>query len=645
MHHYSDLQHDVVGESSQVSLSALRQALLAVQASLRRCSDLDLQQVIALIEDLPCPYRIALYLQQEQNFYRVLHPDSQKENSYLLQYPVPGTLFAQLQRYQCSSEQAYLIPISDVQDCIPTLLPSLEADSAHPLSRQNTHRIVLIPLIAQIAPLGFLALDGLTAWASPVLDETIDLFVLFAQQLADRLEQAQLRHDLHYAHEELRVLSAIRHSVLAPEASKDLQSVYQTIYTQLKDLMPIDFFAIERYDPRLHNVIQDFKVASGEVMALPEDRSLPAPFLKFLKGEHSAFFMFSSLDEWKQLHRHSPISELLDYARNHLQFPAGRIPLSGIIIAIKYAGEPVGIFAILSYQEHSYTHQHLRVLTGISDQIAIAIKNASMYSELRQALKVAQESEQLKDQFLMTASHELRTPLTAVQGYLELLNTFHDTLPEETQQQFLINAHRACEELVLLLGNIMDASRIDQDKVEMTLRPVRLIDPVHTIIEIMEPQIIREGRTVEVHVSDDLYVMADDLRLRQILLNLVGNAFKYASASRRIAIRAESLSHKQLVQRFPAAQQTLPADQWYVVVAVRDWGPGIAPQEQQRLFKKFMRLKRDINSTERGAGLGLYLCRQLIEAMQGFIWIESSGISGEGATFFAALPQCQQQSD
>src|SRR6266700_843987 len=246
--------------------------------------------------------------------------------------------------------------------------------------------------------------------------------------------------------------------------------------------MPIDFFTIERYDPQQGEIIRDFEVEQGKVQAIAQNTNLPPLFLHFLWEDQPRFLMFSSIDEFRaSLKQLTP--EALDYVENSLPLPSGKIPQSGIAIVIKYAEEPVGILSALSYQEHSYTQQHLHMLIEISEETAIAIKSASMYSDLRNALKIAQESEQLKNHFLMTASHELRTPLTAIQGYLELLDSFSDTLQEETKKQFLNNARRACEELVLLLGNVMDASRIDQDKVEMKLRSVHLIEPVRTIIE------------------------------------------------------------------------------------------------------------------------------------------------------------------
>lgn len=463
----------------------------------------------------------------------------------------------------------------------------------------------------------------------------------FQKDVTGREQIVELQEEVRRAREELRALTEVSNVLLSPEALRDLQTVYRTIYQQLKSLMPIDFLAIDRYDQQQEKIIQEFKVEDGEILPQPANKELPPLFLEFLWQEEQASIFFSTLEEWIKIREAMP--KLADILENDMALPSGRKPRSGISLVIRHEKEPLGILTVLSFKERSFERQHLDMLIAISVQIAIAIKNASMYSELRRALKIAQESERLQNHFLMTASHELRTPLTAVQGYLELLDTFSGTLSEDTKKQFLSNAHRASEELVLLLGNIMDASRINQDKVEMHLRSVRLLDPVCTIVEIMEPLLIRESRPVEIHIPDTFYVIADDLRLRQVLLNLIGNALKYSPAPQGIAIRAESLSHDQLAERVPLAKQVVPlsAQQRYVVVALRDWGPGIAPKDQQRLFTKFMRLNRAINSTQRGAGLGLYLCRQLTEAMNGYIWMESEGVSGEGATFYVALPQSE----
>lgn len=275
-----------------------------------------------------------------------------------------------------------------------------------------------------------------------------------------------------------------------------------------------------------------------------------------------------------------------------------------------------------------------------ANQAAVAIEGARLYADLRNALKKAQESERMKDHFMMIASHELRTPITAIQGYIELLGTYGDALDNATRTRFLQNARRACDELALLLGNVMDASRVDQDRMLLNFAPVQVAQSVELILEILEPILSKEQRSVSVDVPDKFVVWVDELRLRQILLNLVSNALKYTPAGTAIEIRAESVAWGELDQRLPSLPRQLlvSASDCFVVLGIRDWGAGIAHADQPRLFSRFMRLTEAINSTQRGAGLGLYLCRQLTEAMGGYIWLESDGIPGEGSTFFVALP-------
>jgi signal transduction histidine kinase len=609
--------------------------IIDVGARLHTRPETDLPDLLSIIDQLPNIPHATLYLKQNRQFYRVSHSTAHKGILDLSSDPVPDTLMAQLQPYQHHSGYACILPVTTIQDEIPALLHSLEASDTRRSLQQSGQQFLLIPLISQTIPLGFLVLPHTPSFA----DDIIDLLILFGQQLTALLERAQFQDELRHTQEGRKALFEIGRALMNPEALWDLQTVYRTIYTQLSALMPIDFFTVERYDPQQQKLIRDFEVEQGKIQAIAQDESLPPLFLNFLWEDQPLFLMFSSLNEFRRsLNQLTPA--MLDYVEKNLPLPSGKMPQSGIAIVIKYAEEPVGIFSVLSYQEQSYTHQHLSTLIEISGEAAVAIRNAAMYNKLSQALKAAQESEKMKDHFLMTASHELRTPLTAVQGYLELLDTFGRTLSEETKRQFLSNARRATEELGLLVGNLMDASRIDQDKVEMKLCTVHLIDSVHTIIEIMNPTLISEARPVEIQVPDTLYVVADDLRLRQILLNLVGNAIKYSPEPQGVAIYAETLTCDEIALHFPSAQQksSCSPEQQYAVIAVRDWGPGITPEDQPRLFNKFIRLNSAINSTQRGAGLGLYLCRQLSEAMQGFIWMESSGISGEGCTFFVALP-------
>jgi signal transduction histidine kinase len=285
------------------------------------------------------------------------------------------------------------------------------------------------------------------------------------------------------------------------------------------------------------------------------------------------------------------------------------------------------------------TIETMTVLELFANQAAVAIEGARLYTSMREAVSRARESERVKNNFLMAASHELRTPLTAVQGYLELLGDYGDTLDEAARARFLQNARRGCDELVLLLGNVLDVTHLDVAKIHFKPAPVYLAQSARLILEILEPIIARENRVVEMQIEQDVRVWIDELRLRQVLLNLLGNALKYTATGTRVDLYTQCPDEHDIQEHFPAEEQSdsLLAG-GIVLLVVRDWGPGIPQAEQGQLFTRFTRLDSARNSSQPGAGLGLYLCKQLLEAMGGRIWMESSGVPGEGAAFFVALP-------
>lgn len=261
-----------------------------------------------------------------------------------------------------------------------------------------------------------------------------------------------------------------------------------------------------------------------------------------------------------------------------------------------------------------------RLLSNLEQQTAAARENAQLYQELRAAYTRLSELDQLKDAFLTTASHELRTPLTVVQGYLEVLRETEDA-PLEMRRSFLEKACRACDELVLLQANIMDASRLKVDAASLRCTRIVLKDIIAAVSELFEPWVAQAQQTIKFDIDPSIIVLADETRLKQVLHNLLANAVRYSPPHSSICIRAAIEEEAQMAR-----------------ISVSDRGPGIPTERQAEIFDKFVRLERDLNSKVRGSGLGLYISRQLVEVMQGTITVESSGVKGEGSTFSFTLP-------
>jgi signal transduction histidine kinase len=260
-----------------------------------------------------------------------------------------------------------------------------------------------------------------------------------------------------------------------------------------------------------------------------------------------------------------------------------------------------------------------RLLSNVEEQTAVARENARLLHELQTAYARLSELDQLKDAFLTTASHELRTPLTIVQGYLELLKMMDDASPD-VRQAFITKACRACDELVVLLANVMDASRLKFDGVPLHSACIPLKRVVLTIVDLFEPLILQQQRDVTIDIDQYIAVNADEARLKQVLHNLISNALRYSPERAPVRITA-SVEEGDMVR-----------------ISVSDLGFGIPPGKQEVIFDKFVRLERDMHGSLRGSGLGLFITRQLVEAMHGTIRVESSGIKNEGSTFSFTLP-------
>jgi signal transduction histidine kinase len=300
---------------------------------------------------------------------------------------------------------------------------------------------------------------------------------------------------------------------------------------------------------------------------------------------------------------------------------------TAILAPLTTRGEPVGILIFArsqmpgSGEKRALDMFDLPHAQDFSEQAGVAFTNAQLYQSLSQTHERLKELDQMKDQFMVTASHELRTPLTAVQGYIELMAEYDDELPPEQRREFLQKARRGCDELAVLLGNVMDASRLEG---EMSIRPallkrVSVEEMIDSVIILIEPHLTKEQRTLHKLIPPHLAVLADPVRLRQVLMNISTNALKYSPHGTPIGFSARAVG---------------PC----VIISVADKGKGVPPELQSHIFQRFYRAESDVNSPVRGSGLGLYIAHRLLLAMGGKIWIESQGIPGEGSIFHIQLP-------
>jgi signal transduction histidine kinase/HPt (histidine-containing phosphotransfer) domain-containing protein len=243
------------------------------------------------------------------------------------------------------------------------------------------------------------------------------------------------------------------------------------------------------------------------------------------------------------------------------------------------------------------------------DRLQIAI------AEIQLAKDAAELSARAKSDFLAMMSHEIRTPINGVLGMTQLLSTTQLT-PE--QQKYVTTAQVSGEMLLSTIDDILDFSKIESGKLDLEERPLELQVVMQDITALLSPKATAKNLTLTHHLAASVpeCIVSDVTRLRQILLNLVNNAIKF-TATGSVAIACEAI--------------LMPDDRYEIHFSVSDTGIGIAAEDIDRLFQAFTQANISTTREYGGTGLGLVICRRLIDMMEGKIWIESQ--LGQGTTF------------
>lgn len=243
-------------------------------------------------------------------------------------------------------------------------------------------------------------------------------------------------------------------------------------------------------------------------------------------------------------------------------------------------------------------------------------KRRRIEKALRQAKEEAERASKFKDRFLSTMSHELRTPLNAVLGFSDLLADKRYGELNERQQRFVSHINTGGKHLLKLISDILDLSKIEAGRMELSCEDLSVTNIFGEVVSALRPLAEKKSQTLSSSADHSLAVHADATRFKQILMNLVANAIKFTPEGGRIELMAQRLDRQ-------------------VQVKVRDNGPGIPKEEQERIFDAFYRLRKS-GETAEGTGLGLAITESLVKLQGGSLALESE--PGQGSCFYFSLP-------
>jgi signal transduction histidine kinase len=310
----------------------------------------------------------------------------------------------------------------------------------------------------------------------------------------------------------------------------------------------------------------------------------------------------------------------------HVQSAPGRLTITVLpawwqkwwITALECLGAGLLIWSVLHWRMRLLRQRQLQLETAVQARTLELTRQKTLVEQksgqIERLLLQAHENSRLKDQFLASMSHEIRTPMNAIIGMTELALDTPDT---REQHEYLNDALAAAHNMLAILNDILDLSKIEAGRIELQSAPFSLRDCVGNAIRTFQPAAQQKGLQLTAVIAEDIpeTALGDSTRVRQVLLNLLGNAIKFTERG-EVAIRAS------VAEAGPAL--------FHVVCAVSDTGPGIPESKQQLVFEPFR--QADILHSTTGAGLGLAISAKLASLMGGDIRLESR--VGAGSTFY-----------
>lgn len=503
----------------------------------------------------------------------------------------------------------------------PIYIRDVNTDPLAVIIREGKHprsytALLVVPLLIRDRVIGSISLDVVKGAERDFEPEEIKLAETMAAQVAAAIEKAQLyKQATQHAHHMETASQVGQHLTRMLNEETMLRDVVRLVAKRFNFYQVGIYLRDSDYTNRLslHAAYGPLAHQRRHTHRIWKGQGLPGCVLN--EGQT---MIANHVNQDKRFQRHGSLPKTASQAA---------IPLA-------WGGELLGVLDIHSTRAGVFQRDLIAILSNVADQIAIALQNARLFAAQRETVHRLQEVDRLKSEFLASMSHELRTPLNSIIGFAKIILRGIDGPLTDLQRQDLGAIYRSGQHLLALINDILDLSKIAAGKMELTLARLHIAEVGEEVLQQVSPQAAEKMLRLESHYEENLPpVLADRIRVRQILLNLLSNAIKFTEKG-KIQLTCRRVAHVQPSEGQKACVGDLHGK--FIEIAVKDTGIGIKPEDEKILFEAFRQLGGPAARRAGGTGLGLAIARRFAELHNTSLWVESH--YGMGSTFRFTLP-------
>ena len=468
--------------------------------------------------------------------------------------------------------------------------------------------IVAVPMLSNDEVIGVISLWRLEV--DPFTPREVEVAMTFAAQGAIAIRNANLMQQLEQRTRELahsvEELQGLREVGEAVNSTLDLYEVLSTIVAQAVQLSGTEggsIFEFDEEDQEFH-VRAAFGTSEELLDAL---RATRVGLDDTLVGRAASTRTSIAVPDIDEAPRDAHLTQL-----SHAGW------CSMLAVPLVREDSILGALVVRRRRVGAFSSQITELVETFASQSALAIQNARLFQQLELKSRELEIASRHKSEFLASMSHELRTPLNAVIGFSDvLLDRLFGELTSK-QEEFLGDIRNSGKHLLELLNEILDLSKIEAGEMQLELANTSLREALENGLKMVGERANRQGLSVDLTLEPGVdFVVADPLRLTQVIVNLLTNAVKFTPEGGTIEVSARRVADE-------------------IHVSVKDSGIGIAEADQARIFDTFQQGPRAASAAAEGTGLGLTLSKQIAELHRGRLWVESD--IGAGSTFTFAIP-------